>query len=113
MTRAVFEEVDGTLTLLVSGHAESAPIGQDLVCAGCTALVYALGQYVADAEDWMLDPPLIELASGVCAISCRPAEQHREKARAAFDTALAGFRVLENNYPQYVVVITRGTPRET
>lgn len=41
MIKIEVTRVDGMITkVIVSGHAEYAPHGQDLVCAGCSAIVF-------------------------------------------------------------------------
>lgn len=38
---------EDSLTLIVTGHAEYAPKGNDVVCAGVSTLVQTLGEYAA------------------------------------------------------------------
>ena len=40
----------GERRITVSGHAGHAPVGQDIVCAAVSALMYALAGYLEETE---------------------------------------------------------------
>ena len=81
--------------LRVSGHAGTAPYGEDLVCAAVTALVCALAKYVSEQEP----SAYIHLQPGDAQIKAEG-----ESLAPAFQTVLAGLRLLEKDYPEGVGV---------
>lgn len=100
MTKVQYEKSEDGLTLRVMGHAGFDHIGQDIVCAAisilCQALLAALdrlpeadvyhrrrdGLFVIDADSKMYD--------------------ERQKIEGAFLTAVTGYRMLAEKYPDYV-----------
>ena len=102
MIRAV---VHGT-TLQVQGHANSAPYGQDLVCAAVSALVYALAQRLTelDAQGALEQPPMIRLSSGDAQISALAKRGHEAEVFGDFHLIKSGLTVLQTHYPDRVQV---------
>lgn len=47
--RIGIEDEHGSLT--AEGHAEYAPAGQDICCAGISTMIYALAGYLTNADD--------------------------------------------------------------
>ena len=84
----------GNIGLIVTGHADYAPKGQDdIVCAAVSAIAQTAAMGVAryDAK------ANIQIATdeGV-AIACRD----RPKTRAVIDTAILGLDNIRRQYPQ-------------
>ena len=79
--------------LRVLGHAGTAPYGRDLVCAAATALVCALAKYVQEQGK----NPTLRLKSGDAQIAAEG-----EGLAPAFETVLAGLKLLEEAYPESV-----------
>ena len=79
--------------LHLSGHAGTAPYGQDLVCAAVTALVCALAKYLSEHGQ----SPTIRLNPGDAKITAKG-----EAFAPAFETVLAGLRLLSEEYPESV-----------
>jgi len=89
------------LGLRVWGHACSAPAGQDLVCAGVSALVITLCSRVKELERaGAASPRELTASPGYASIRC---EEGSGQLREAFDTVTAGLRLLSGAYPEYVV----------
>lgn len=112
MINVAYRCEDGTLTLRMRGHSGSAPAGEDLVCAACTALAYTLAQCVRDAEDQLETPPVIDLRDGFGKIACKPKTVYLPGLMVAYQTVYRGYEVLAHNYPQFIKVYARGTLRE-
>lgn len=81
--------------LTVKGHASYGPHGADIVCAGVSALTYAL---LASAEK--LGGEILDhrADSGDLEILCRGGD-------SAFEVALTGLKLIAEKYPQNVEVI--------
>ena len=86
---------EGGWDLRLSGHAGTAPYGEDLVCAAVTALVCALAKYVSQQEP----TAHIHLQPGDAHIKAKG-----ENLEPAFQTVLAGLKLLEKDYPEGVGV---------
>lgn len=83
--------------LKVSGHAGYAEYGQDIVCAGVSAVSFALLGFL-EAEGVRLDTA--EAGSGALDVACIGTD----RVDAAFDMAIAGYRLIADNYPEYTDV---------
>lgn len=83
MIEAVYDS--DTLTLTLSGHADYAPKGQDIVCAGVSALIYTL------------------INSCCCEIS---GETVRVKDdRHLYDAVLTGLKMISQKFPKNLRVV--------
>lgn len=102
MIRVVGCHREDTLILLVNGHAGFAREGNDIVCAGASALVHGLAGTLR-----MLDAPAlrVSLEKGRAQISC---QSESVLLRAAFYQALIGLVLLEQEYPKHIRVSTSG-----
>lgn len=94
MIRAVFT---GPCCLTVNGHAGQAEEGKDIVCAGVSALVYALAYTLTKLEPKELD---ITLQKGHAEIRCRPSKQTAQ----AFTQTKYGLMLIMNGYGEYLDV---------
>ena len=87
---------DGEMhTLFVRGHAGYAEKGQDIVCAGVSAIVYALIGWLENNLEAYVD---IDETSGYVSISC----EGDEKVEAVFYMAAIGIENIANTYPDHV-----------
>lgn len=86
-------------SLLVSGHAGSAPKGHDLVCAAVSILVHTLAAHARS-----LTQAEVLLSSGEAWIAAAPSDE----ARRTFDTLCTGFSLLARQYPDFVSYEVRG-----
>lgn len=91
---------DGEMhTLSVNGHAGYAEKGQDIVCAGVSAIVYALiGWLENNSED--TESVSIDEVNGEVVISC----EGDEKVEAVFYMAAIGIESIMNTYPDHVAI---------
>lgn len=87
----------------VKGHAKSAEIGHDLVCAGVSALVLTLVANVRRLEKQGCTRQVdISVGSGNAEISVDPTIHYRFSTMQIMDSVCAGFEVLAEQYPEYV-----------
>lgn len=94
MIAALYEP--GVPALRVSGHAQYAPKGADIVCAAASVLVYALLEAAGGAEE--LEPPGQTADSVAPLFALRGGEGDRE----AFRVVAGGFRLLARQFPENV-----------
>lgn len=95
-------------TLSVEGHAGQAQIGQDIICASASILTYTAAQYAMGEKCFthLVQSPDIRMESGDALIRLK---LDNDAAFAdtcrAFDVCLIGYRLLAENFPQYVELI--------
>ena len=85
--------------LLIRGHAQAAPSGHDIVCAGVSAIAFALLAYLEQNAEHDTYPPEIEPGTMDIFVV-----QDDEGIRAAFEMAILGLEQIANHYPQYVEI---------
>lgn len=89
--------------LTVTGHAESAEKGHDLVCASASILAYTLAANVANmADNGQVREPIIKTEEGNTEINCKPRRNLKASVTLVFDSVCVGFELLAHDYPQYI-----------
>ena len=89
--------------LTVTGHANSAEPGHDLVCASASMLAYTLAANVANmADNGQVRQPIIENSEGNTEISCNPRHKLKNTVTLVFDSICVGFELLAHDYPEYI-----------
>lgn len=85
--------------IMVSGHAGYAPAGQDIVCAGATALTQTLIKSIEDlTEDkieYVISPGRVDINYWNLS----------ETARALVDSFFIGTCLIADEYPDYVRIV--------
>ena len=79
--------------LQVQGHAEYAPIGKDIVCAGVSALIFGLVEYLQQTGN----VSAFKESKGSIYVKSKRADR-------AFDVTVCGLKNLERVYPKNVAV---------
>lgn len=91
------------MELKVKGHANAAPAGDDLVCAGVSTLTVALACALKDAgNQGFIEDMILDVDAGDAHIKVKPKEGAEELLRVIFTTILNGYDALGISYPQYV-----------
>ena len=95
---------NGSVQMEMQGHAETAPKGQDLVCAAATTVAYTLAQAVQFLyeQNRLLEKPVIQIVDGYAHIQVYPRKCALAETLMTFWVAQAGAFVLERNFPQAV-----------
>ena len=83
--------------LRISGHAGYAPHGQDIVCAGVSAIAMALLDHLHSVTGLQAD-----CSSGELCLRC----PRGTAADGAMEMALAGWRRIAGTYPHHAEVIS-------
>lgn len=99
MTRVLYEP--NAFHLRIEGHAGSAPKGDDLVCAGISALGFAM-LLAAGEEDYnaeiQTDPD-----NGIMDVRCKPSGLYgRDHCAVMMDTIAGGLELMESQFPEYI-----------
>lgn len=116
MIRATYCRKDHCLT--IEGHAMSAEVGKDLVCASASMLAYTLAAFVVNTVNaGYASDKVIKLEEGDTEISCKVKREHDMAVALVFDSICAGFDILAQKYPEYVkyeiISYTRDRKRES
>lgn len=95
MTAVLYEP--GDYRLRVEGHAQAAD-GIDPVCAGASALAWALVEAATNREDYRaalhIDPE-----NAVIDVRCSPTEKAGETCRYMFEVILGGLMLIAEAHP--------------
>ena len=100
----------GSITMKLSGHAEQAKKGEDIVCAAASILAYTVAQalqFMYEQGD-MQKKPHIKLNEGDTVIVAKPKADSYAEALHTFFVAQVGYHLLAHNYPQYVTLVSFG-----
>lgn len=98
MTKITYNVAE--FSLLLNGHAGYAPAGQDIVCAGISALIQTVPQSLRSRGiRYFLD---LGEPEGHVSIKAFPAVEQRYPCMVIFETIAEGFKLLAENYPDYV-----------
>lgn len=97
MTTIMKTDTANIVTLTAEGHAGYGPAGADIVCAACSMLIYTLKQALEQADLLLL----AEFTGGNAKVIGRRCAQSEH----VFDTVLAGYGLLAQNYPAHVEVV--------
>jgi len=94
----------GLVGMEAQGHAMTAPKGEDLICAGVTALVYTLAQSLQFLyeQDRLKERPKVQICEGYANIKAMPKKIAEGEVLMAFWVLQSGFYVLEHNYPKSI-----------
>ena len=83
-------------TISITGHANYAPIGEDIVCAGVSTLVQTLIQSIEDMTkdkiEYSMQSGLVEIKHGILS----------ERAQVLFESLFVGMKLIANTYPKNV-----------
>ena len=102
MIEVVFDQEK--MSVLATGHAGSAPKGEDLVCAGVTTLVLTLADNVeCMKEAGMVEQSAVSIQEGVARIMCIPNPEYAHVVELVFRSICRGFSGLAAANPQYMV----------
>lgn len=103
MIKVTFAESGNKLSLRLEGHAGYAEEGKDIVCASASILAYTLASLIESHGI----KSTTNLEGGDATIECECTDHPMmDVIRDAFNFALWGYTLLEQNYPQYVRVNT-------
>lgn len=103
MIRVQYKRDGNSHSLVMDGHADYAGHGEDIVCAGASAIVCALlGWLENNSED--LSYCDCDAHSGKLNIQC----EGGERTEAAFDLTIIGLLQIEDSYRDHMEIETVG-----
>ncbi len=90
-----------SFTLTAEGHAGYAPMGQDIVCAAASALLYAFTDYLSALPGRELREVTVTEEDGSLTACMAPAD---ETVRAAWALTRVGLARLADEYPAHITL---------
>ena len=91
--------------LEAKGHAGGGPRGQNIICAGISAVTMALlntlRQYLDDGKDveWQINED-----TGYLKIRAKPSAINREMVMHFYEMAYIGLKAIEQEYPEEIKI---------
>lgn len=93
----------------MDGHADTAPIGEDIVCAAASILARTLAANVNHLVGiGAATAPVVELQEGHAEISCKANHKYRSVVQSTFEAVCVGFEILHNGAEGAVRYLIRG-----
>jgi len=93
---------EGKLTsLLVEGHANSAPHGEDLVCAGVSAITFGGLNALSNPKDYKFD-----VKEGRVEVTIQNVITPHDEA--VFDTMLIQYKTILEENPKFIKIYEKG-----
>jgi len=91
------------LDITVKGHANSAPMGEDLICGSVSTLAVTLGESLKDAKRQdMIEDLTLEFNEGDAHIKAVPKNGYERDVMIMFSTILNGFDALSHAFGEFV-----------
>lgn len=103
MTEVSLHEGKERITFTVSGHAEYAEAGADIVCAACSALSGTLATMIGNLP--VAASVKFDRGKTKIIINRKKSGTHALQIKYAIDFVMLGYRLLEEQYPDNVIVI--------
>lgn len=105
----------GSISLSVTGHANAAKEGEDLICAAASMLAYTVAQTLQFSfeEGDLKEKPVIDISKGEAYVEAIPTDEGYALALHTFFVAQVGFSLLEHNYPDHAKIISFGESERT
>ena len=88
------------MMLEVTGHADYAENGKDIVCAAMSILFYQLADSLTKSVNMLEEYPDIKILGGECKISCKPMEKYSANIENIYWVVLNGVELLADNYAE-------------
>lgn len=82
------------------GHAGYAEAGKDIVCSAVSTLLFTY----LNACETVMEHGIVELENGDAHVEFQVEKKNKDYASAVFDAILIGFRMIAEEYPNFVRV---------
>ena len=105
MIRVYYSRGEGEHELTINGHAGSAEYGKDIVCAGVSAIAFALLGWLENNQEELTEMDELIAEDGQVYIACAGSDE----VSTAFEVALMGLIQIARQYPECVDIKYSGT----
>lgn len=100
MTNIIYDKIGDSYLIRIDGHAGYNP-GIDIVCSACSMIAYTLAESLSRQRTNSLETTFED---GHCEIRCC-AMDNDDTINTIFDTCMAGFELLADEYPNNVQIL--------
>ena len=99
-------QAKGRYAISAKGHAEYAPAGQDIVCAGVSILMQSLGNYLLDhCEDYHWHELEIKTEAGDMNVEVYDENVCDSKLKYLYHMTIEGLKDIAKQYPQCIKIL--------
>lgn len=102
MTEVSLHEDNDLITLTVSGHAEYTQDGADIVCAACSALAGTFATMISNLP--VMKSVKFDNGRAKITINRNSCGTYSLQIKHAIDFIMLGYRLLEERYPDNVII---------
>ena len=99
MIQIAYYSGEGTHKLIVKGHAGYSDHGNDIVCAGVSAITFTLLGFLENHWD-DIESISAQVNSGDVCVRC----EGNEKVAQAFEMTMIGLKQIAMKYPKHVTI---------
>ncbi|SDI92833.1 ribosomal-processing cysteine protease Prp [Salimicrobium halophilum] len=105
ITANFFSSGERILGYEISGHAESGPYGQDLVCAAVSGVTFGATNALMEVAD--CDPEIEQGGEGgYLKVTLTGEDRTKEQAQTLLEGLLISLRTIEQDNSQYITIKT-------
>lgn len=90
--------------LKITGHAGTAPKGQDLVCCSVSTLCLTLSQCILNNKDKLTCEPVIKLSDGSSVIECEATGRSEKEIMHFYYVVAQGLAMLAESFPEHIIL---------
>ncbi len=101
MIKVVYQAEEGKIYLKVSGHASSAPHGQDLICASVSSIT-------TGALNALENPPSFKIVAREGLLELTSLSQPTNHDSIVLRTMLTQLETIAESYPHYINISRKG-----
>lgn len=98
MVRVDITYSDNLLDIIIDGHSGYADYGNDIVCAGVSAITYAA---MSVLDDFNAD---IDISDGHCHIQARYTDDEQDYFDGVVEMIMSGYMAISEKYPDFVSI---------
>lgn len=93
------------LSIKITGHAESAEAGKDLICASASILFYTLVENIEEHSKIGDCKSQVKALEGDAEVKVVALPSHQEEIANVFNTIMVGYEILSQDYPEYIRIV--------
>ena len=100
-------ELKNRFEVTVKGHANTAEIGKDVICASVSILSLTLIQTIKNMENqgFFVNPPKYKVKDGFTSVVCKPEKEYHDTVLNSLLTIKVGFNILSEGFPEIVKLL--------
>lgn len=93
------KSIEGIKEIKVSGHANYAEVGKDIICSGVSAIVFGTLNAIDEVDKFDINK---DEKTATISIDVNSRIQYHDKI--VLETMIIQLQTIQNNYPQYIKI---------